>query len=96
MIALTHMRWPNDNRLAEEVDEIDLILGGHDHDYTVKQVCTYHSGLKNVCMVGLTSNCLGLFEEKAKKRWVVKKKYAPHIVISGIALIQFSVAYRVV
>ncbi len=32
------MRWPNDEKLAKNVDEIDLILGGHDHDYTVKQV----------------------------------------------------------
>ena len=38
IIALTHMRWPNDTHLAEEVDEIDLILGGHDHDYGLKQV----------------------------------------------------------
>jgi len=32
VIALTHMRTPNDMRLANEVPEIDLILGGHDHD----------------------------------------------------------------
>lgn len=32
------MRWPNDTRLAEMVDDIDIILGGHDHDYIVKQV----------------------------------------------------------
>lgn len=38
VIALTHMRWPNDIRLAENVSEIDLILGGHDHDFTVKNV----------------------------------------------------------
>ncbi|XP_054165032.1 trifunctional nucleotide phosphoesterase protein YfkN-like [Oppia nitens] len=38
VIALTHMRFPNDCRLAENVDEIDLILGGHDHDYEVKLV----------------------------------------------------------
>lgn len=31
VVALTHMRTPNDIRLAKEVDEIDLILGGHDH-----------------------------------------------------------------
>lgn len=31
VIALTHMRMPNDIRLAKEVEEIDLILGGHDH-----------------------------------------------------------------
>ncbi|XP_019629124.1 PREDICTED: uncharacterized protein LOC109473631 [Branchiostoma belcheri] len=38
VIALTHMRWPNDVRLAEEVEEVDLILGGHDHDYDVRKV----------------------------------------------------------
>jgi len=33
VIALTHMRWPNDKKLSDEVSEIDLILGGHDHEY---------------------------------------------------------------
>ena len=33
VIALTHMRTPNDIRLAENVPEVDLILGGHDHVY---------------------------------------------------------------
>ena len=32
------MRWANDKILAENVPEIDLFLGGHDHDYVVKQV----------------------------------------------------------
>lgn len=38
VIALTHMRTPNDCRLAANVDEVDLILGGHDHVYEVKKV----------------------------------------------------------
>jgi len=38
IIALTHMRWPNDTRLAENVDEIDIILGGHDHDFGAKRI----------------------------------------------------------
>ncbi|EON99409.1 putative flagellar associated protein [Phaeoacremonium minimum UCRPA7] len=34
IVALTHMREPNDNKLAENLGgEIDLILGGHDHFY---------------------------------------------------------------
>ena len=34
IIALTHMREPNDNKLAENMGgEIDIILGGHDHYY---------------------------------------------------------------
>ena len=32
------MRWPNDIRLAREVSDIDMILGGHDHEYGVKDV----------------------------------------------------------
>ena len=31
VIALTHMRFPNDKILADKVGGIDLILGGHDH-----------------------------------------------------------------
>ncbi|XP_014242312.1 uncharacterized protein LOC106662621 isoform X2 [Cimex lectularius] len=38
VIALTHMRMPNDMKLAEKCDEIDLILGGHDHVYSVEIV----------------------------------------------------------
>lgn len=34
IIALTHMREPNDQKLATQMGgEIDLILGGHDHFY---------------------------------------------------------------
>jgi 5'-nucleotidase len=38
VIALTHMRTPNDIKLAENCDDIDLILGGHDHVYEVKEI----------------------------------------------------------
>ena len=38
VVAVTHMRWHNDRRLAEEVPEINLILGGHDHDYQIEVV----------------------------------------------------------
>ena len=33
IVALTHMRVPNDRILAEQVAEIDFVLGGHDHGY---------------------------------------------------------------
>jgi 5'-nucleotidase len=34
IIALTHMREPNDKKLAEETDGLmDIVLGGHDHFY---------------------------------------------------------------
>lgn len=35
VVALTHMRVPNDMHLAAEVPGIDLVLGGHDHHYEV-------------------------------------------------------------
>lgn len=38
VIAITHMRFPNDCHLAENVESIDLILGGHDHIYDIKKV----------------------------------------------------------
>ncbi|CAB1320119.1 unnamed protein product [Coregonus sp. 'balchen'] len=38
VIALTHMRWRNDIRLASESNGVDLILGGHDHEYGVLEV----------------------------------------------------------
>jgi 5'-nucleotidase len=38
VVALTHMRKPNDIRLAKEAPEVDLILGGHDHNYVIEVV----------------------------------------------------------
>ncbi|KAI8062232.1 Metallo-dependent phosphatase-like protein [Gongronella butleri] len=38
VIALTHMRVPNDVKLAQEcIDDIDLVLGGHDHFFYVSR-----------------------------------------------------------
>ncbi|PAA48320.1 hypothetical protein BOX15_Mlig025898g5 [Macrostomum lignano] len=38
VIALTHMRWPNDRKLARAAHHIDIILGGHDHNYGIEFV----------------------------------------------------------
>ncbi|KAL6065763.1 Snake venom 5'-nucleotidase [Balamuthia mandrillaris] len=43
VIALTHMRAPNDNRLAKGVPRLDLILSGHDHFYEVWQEQTHNT-----------------------------------------------------
>lgn len=42
VVALTHMRQPNDEVLARRVRGIDLVLGGHDHFYSVREIagCT--------------------------------------------------------
>lgn len=38
VIALTHMRTPNDLNLAQHCPKLDLILGGHDHVYEVVKI----------------------------------------------------------
>ena len=38
VVALSHCRLPNDRLLAASAPEIDLVLGGHDHDYVVEDV----------------------------------------------------------
>jgi 5'-nucleotidase len=35
IIALCHMRLHHDVKLAQQVLGIDIVLGGHDHDYMV-------------------------------------------------------------
>lgn len=49
VIAMSHMRMPNDYLLAAEVGEVDIVLGGHDHHYEVTPVephgtCVLNSG----------------------------------------------------
>lgn len=36
VLALTHMRAPNDLLLLQQVPEIDAVLGGHDHNYQAR------------------------------------------------------------
>ena len=38
VVALTHMRLPNDQKLARAVDDIDIILGGHDHSFAAQML----------------------------------------------------------
>ncbi|XP_049291508.1 snake venom 5'-nucleotidase isoform X3 [Anopheles funestus] len=38
IIALTHMRTPNDIELAKHGGHIDLVLGGHDHVYEILNI----------------------------------------------------------
>ena len=35
------MLWHNDEKLCKKVPEIDLVLGGHNHDYGAKKVNIY-------------------------------------------------------
>ena len=56
-MALTHMRGPNDRRLAEQAAGIDLILGGHDHDYFSQKVCLENFVSLCKCLHPLFANC---------------------------------------
>lgn len=38
VVALTHMRQPDDDRLAMEARDVDIVLGGHDHVLCTKLV----------------------------------------------------------
>mmetsp|Transcript_19808 Transcript_19808/g.26768 ORF Transcript_19808/g.26768 Transcript_19808/m.26768 type:complete len:103 (-) Transcript_19808:1137-1445(-) len=38
VIALTHMRFKHDEKFAREVPGVDIVLGGHDHEYHCKAV----------------------------------------------------------
>ncbi|KAL3859708.1 hypothetical protein ACJMK2_009913 [Sinanodonta woodiana] len=65
VIALTHMRWPNDRRLAESVAEIDIILAGHDHDYNVelvngKYIIKSGTDFRNLSKITITLNHSGM------------------------------------
>jgi 5'-nucleotidase len=51
VIALTHMRSTNDKKLAKEVPEIDLILGGHDHFIEVVNTFTNPSPAHPVTVI---------------------------------------------
>jgi len=46
VIALSHSRVPNDQRLAAECHGVDLVLGGHDHHYEVWSAPNESSGKK--------------------------------------------------
>lgn len=59
------MSWPNDTFLAQKVPEIDLILGGHDHDYFVKQVRYWFNFDTN-------QNIFFIFFDKINNKWVIK------------------------
>lgn len=51
VIALAHMRMHHDVKLAQQVEGIDLVLGGHDHFYRVEAVVTKSDPNKVVTVV---------------------------------------------
>jgi len=72
IVALTHIGYTQDRKLAESVPEIDLIIGGHSHSTleTGEQVgntLIVQTGCygKNVGRVKITRNAEGVLEMKA-------------------------------
>lgn len=62
VIALTHMRMPNDKRLASKVPGFDLILGGHDHMSAVINIndamlCKSGSDFREFSILKVRMNC---------------------------------------
>lgn len=75
IIALTHQREPNDNKLAEKLPAglVDLILGGHDHFYQ-------HSLINGSHVLKSGSDFKQLSYIEARRRSGDGKKWDFHIV----------------
>lgn len=69
VIALTHMRLPNDLILANKIKHIDLILGGHDHSY----YCEYVNNSKWLIKSGCDFRELTCIELNGKKIKKIEK-----------------------
>lgn len=77
VVALTHMRAPNDLKLGSEVPEIDLILGGHDHHYAVERC---HPSRTLLFKSGTDFRELSLIHlKRASPRWEVCYCPAPSL-----------------
>ncbi|CAI2363335.1 unnamed protein product [Moneuplotes crassus] len=62
IIALTHMRVKNDKHLADQVPELDMILGGHDHfeaDFNIHNTLVLKSGtdFRQFSLINVEMNC---------------------------------------
>jgi 5'-nucleotidase len=75
IIALTHQREPNDNKLAEKTPDgmIDLVLSGHDHYYQ-------HSWINGTHVLRSGSDFKQLSYIEARRRSGGDKKWDFHIV----------------
>lgn len=75
VIAVTHQREPNDNKLAEKTPDglIDIVLGGHDHFYQ-------HSLLNGTHVLRSGSDFKQLSYIEARRQGGGSKKWDFHIV----------------
>lgn len=75
IVAVTHQREPNDNKLAEKTPDglIDLIVGGHDHYYS-------HSFINGTHILRSGTDFKQLSYIEARKRKAGSSKWEFHIV----------------
>lgn len=62
VIALTHMRMPNDKRLTQKVEDLDIVLGGHDHCSDVVNIndtllCKSGTDFREFSVIKVRVNC---------------------------------------
>jgi 5'-nucleotidase len=62
IIALTHMRLPNDKKLTQKVEDLDIVLGGHDHCTTALNIndtllCKSGSDFREFSIIEVKTNC---------------------------------------
>ncbi|CAF0939692.1 unnamed protein product [Brachionus calyciflorus] len=79
VIALTHMRWANDSILAQNLPEVDIFLGGHDHDYIVQQINN-----KWVVKSGTDFREFSLIELNVKEKSSTVQKIEKYVIDSKI------------
>jgi 5'-nucleotidase/UDP-sugar diphosphatase len=72
VIALTHLGWQADSALAEQVSEIDLIVGGHTHS-VIEQPQRINSSL--IVQAGARTVYLGKLEMELKKGEIQNYSY---------------------
>ncbi len=68
IIALTHLGFSEDQALSEQVPEIDIILGGHDHE-----VITWYNGKTFIHKSGHDAQFLGRIDLKIEKQETERK-----------------------
>ena len=78
IVAITHSRAINDIHLAKGVEDIDIIVGGHDHDY-------YLFNANNIPILNSGSNFLDatLITINLHSKNVEKKDFVEQIVVEG-------------
>ena len=76
IVVLSHLGLENDKKLGREVSEIDIILGGHSHNITNKEIIIDHPNNKTLIVhtgdFGKHIGLLKIFKKDGKKKYFWK------------------------